>query len=309
MSIIVSTWRDEKVKWDQDAANRLARVPFFIRKKVKKQIEAFVLAKGKDIITSDDVSEARQQLTGTVPLKTSQGELSEAELKRITELVDKGIVIEGLDTKHVKFKVCGGAGGCPLALFETEPISTQLANLANEQGLDSFLSGSIDGPVLFHHQFKIAVVGCPNNCAQPQITDFAVIGQAKPIKVNSNCNQCQLCVEACKEQAITLNADGPVFDYDLCLNCGDCTRYCAKEVIVDSPVTYQVLIGGKLGRHPHLAVCLADMVSWEMVQTLFQATIEVYTTKAFDGERFGNLVQRLGASEIVEMIHEQAKNM
>jgi anaerobic sulfite reductase subunit C len=283
------------MEWDREATARLERVPFFVRKKVKKQIEDFVASQGKNKVTSEDVSKARQQLAGGVPLKTGQGELTEAELGRITELIEKGVTIEGLNTKHIKFRVCGGAAGCPLTLMDLKPLAMRLADLAKEQKLEDFIAGSHDGPTLFHHQFKIALAGCPNNCSQPQIADFSVIGQAKPVRTQGKCNQCGLCVKACKEQSIFLEADGPVFNYDLCLNCGDCTRYCAKEAITNSPVRYQVLIGGKLGRHPHLALTVANEADWTTVEELFKKAIQAYKTKALDGERFADLVQRLGA--------------
>lgn len=282
------------MEWDQEAAGRLERVPFFIRKKVKKQIEEFVAAQGRTVVTSEDVSQARQQLAGGVPLKTGQGELTEAELGRITELIEKGVTIEGLNTKHIKFRVCGGAAGCPLTLMELKPLAVRLAGLAREQQLEAFLAGSHDGPVLFHHQFKIALAGCPNNCSQPQIADFAVIGQAKPVRTQEKCNHCSLCIKACKEQAIHLGTGGPEFNYDLCLNCGDCTRHCTREAIVNSPVHYQVLIGGKLGRHPHLAVTLDRQADWSTVEDYFKKVIQVYRDKALDGERFADVVQRLG---------------
>lgn len=287
------------MEWDQEAARRLERVPFFVRKKVKKQIEDFVASQGKNIVTSDDVSKARQQLAGDVPLKTGQGELTEAELKRITELIEKGVTIEELDSKHIKFRVCGGAAGCPLTLMELKPLALRLADLARKQKLEDFLAGSHDGPTLFHHQFKIALAGCPNNCSQPQITDFAVIGQAKPVRTQEKCNQCGLCVKACKEQSVSLDAAGPVFNYDLCLNCGDCTRYCSREAITNSPVHYQVLIGGKLGRHPHLALTVANEADWATVEDLFIKAIQAYQNMALDGERFADLVQRLGADILV----------
>lgn len=286
------------MEWDREAARRLERVPFFIRKRVKKQIEDFVAAQGKSLVTSEDVSKARQQLAGNVPLKTGQGELTEEEIGRIAELIDKGVNLEGLNSKHIKFRLCGGAAGCPLTLMELKPLALRLAELARGQGLEAFLAGSHDGPVLFHHQFKIALAGCPNNCSQPQIADFAVIGQAKPVKTQEKCNQCGLCVKACKENSIHLEADGPVFNYELCLNCGDCTRYCTREAITNSPVEYRVLIGGKLGRHPHLALTVAQQADWATVEDLFTKVIWLYKDKALDGERFADVVQRLG-SELV----------
>lgn len=293
------------MNWEQKALERMERVPFFIRKKVKKQIEKFVLDQGRDIVMDQDVSAARQQLAGGLPLNISSkpdSSLSEKDLAQIQKLVEKKTVTEELDTKHVKFRICGGAAGCPLALYDTKEQAIKLAQLVNEAGLEEFLAGSHDGPILFHHQFRIAFAGCPNSCSQPQITDFAIVGQSKPTRTEKECNLCGLCVEACKENALSLNSKGPVFNWDLCLNCGDCTRYCTQEAIVDGPATYRVSIGGKLGRHPHLAVTVGEQVDWETGTDLFKASVSFYREQAFDGERFANLVQRLGGETVRKAI-------
>jgi len=66
-----------------------------------------------------------------------------------------------------------------------------------------------------------------------------------------------------------------------------------------------VLIGGKLGRHPHLAVPVAGEATWEEVEELFHKTLDLYQTQALDGERFGDLVQRLGDDRVINLLQAQ----
>ncbi|HHX51613.1 MAG TPA: 4Fe-4S binding protein [Clostridia bacterium] len=296
------------MQWEKEAEERLQRVPFFIRKKVKKQIEDFVYSQGKSLVTNLDVTRARQQLADGNSIKTAGGSLTEGELDKIAAIVDRGVVIEGLDTRYRQFKVCGGAAGCPLSLIDEKSLALSLKEIAGEMDLDGFIAGGIDGPALFHHRFKVALAGCPNNCSQPQIADFALIGQARPHLAGGKCNHCRLCLETCLEKAIILETEGPLFDYDLCLNCGDCARVCPRDVITDEKIGYKVLIGGKLGRHPRLAGTVAELVDESTVKEMFRRTLALFKSEAFDGERFADLVNRLGFHVVKSFLWGSGEN-
>ena len=288
--------------------NGCKEYPFLCGKKVKKQVEDFVSSQGRSLVTSLDLTQARQQLTGGQSIKTAGGSLTAEELDRIAALVDRGVIIEGLNTRYRQFKVCGGAGGCPLSLIDEESLALSLKEIAEEMDLDGFIAGGIDGPVLFHHRFKVALAGCPNNCSQPQIVDFAVIGQARPGLAGGKCNHCRLCLESCQEKAITLEAGGPLFHADLCLNCGDCARVCPRDVIGHEQLGYRVLVGGKLGRHPRLAQTVAPLVDENTVKEIFRRSLSLFKAKALDGERFADLVHRLGFQPVKDFLIGEGEN-
>ncbi len=56
------------LKWDADAEQRIARVPGFVRRMVKKRVEADVRSKGRLVVTADDISRmAKQQFSDGLP--------------------------------------------------------------------------------------------------------------------------------------------------------------------------------------------------------------------------------------------------
>ena len=299
------------MEWEAVAAGRLEKVPFFIRKKVKKQIEEYVQAKGGGIVTNQDVTDARQSLTGikTGPgsedhaiLKTAGGSLSAKELDHIEKMVEKGVVLEGLDAGYWQVKVCGGAAGCPLSLIDDKRMAEGLAGVLNESDLGSYLAGSIEGPVLFHHKFRVALSGCPNACSQPQIVDFGVIGQSHPGRSDEACTGCGLCVKTCQEDAIQLNEGGPKLDYDRCMRCGQCIQVCPAEVIREKNAGYRVMVGGKLGRHPVLAKTILELADEKQVYAALKGAVRVFMEHRRGKERMAGLVERLGWEKVKGMI-------
>lgn len=296
------------MKWEDEAAKRLEKVPFFIRKKVKKQIEEFVVRQGRDRVTSRDVSEARQALAGglaeqgVTSAETAGERLSSAEIARIEDLVERGAAIEGLKCRYHEVKVCGGAAGCPLTLTEDKNISLAMAGVLRTSGLEEHISGRVDGPVLFHHRFRVALSGCPNACSQPQIVDFGVIAQSVPGRGEGACTGCGLCIKVCREGSVRLLEDGPVFDASSCVNCGQCARSCPVDAIIEIRKGFKVLAGGKLGRHPRLAEVLLDLVDQAELKAALEGAVRLYKEEGRDGERFSAMVERIGISRLRERV-------
>ena len=125
--------------------------------------------------------------------------------------------------------------------------------LFKQSDLLGFLNEQVEGDLKFHHEFRVTLADCPNACSQPQIKDIGIIGACTPRIGSEPCSQCEACVEACKEQAIALNDDGPQIDFAACLQCGKCMQVCPTGTLEEGRKGYRVQLGGKLGRHPRLA--------------------------------------------------------
>lgn len=144
----------------------------------------------------------------------------------------------------------------------------------------------------FHHEFRISIADCPNACSQVQIKDVGIIGAIQPAVSEASCSACGACAEACREDAIHLTPAGELkeIDFSRCVHCGSCINACPTGTIESGIKGYRVLIGGKLGRHPRLAVELPCIYSEETVIEMLQTFIAFYKTKSDLGQRFSHLL-------------------
>lgn len=224
------------MEWDKDALEAVERAPFFVRRMVRKKAEEYVTSRGSTRVTLLAVRECKRSFLGGPAAGTSPTTIEraapdapqpvtesddgigigESELRAIERLTEEKA---GVNTRFYGVQACGGAVGCPLTLVEVTPLTNLIAERIARSGVADYLQSTIRGPVLTHHKFRAAVAGCPNNCSEPQIKDFAVIAHATPGLGTGECIDCQACVEACREDSVRLDG-GPVFDYDRCLSCG-----------------------------------------------------------------------------------------
>ncbi len=257
------------IRWEAEAEELLKKVPFFVRRKVKGQVEEYARRKGQNLITKKFLLEAKKALRD----KASQAE--------------EGFMVEG----------CFGSSGCPHAITSSDSLLEELEAVLKEEDFTSFLKQAIGGPLKHHHQFRIALAECPNACSQVQIRDFALIGQARLGLFPERCTMCGTCVEICEEGAVELSPAGPVLR-EACLSCGACARNCPEEAIRVEDKGYKVLLGGKLGRHPQLALELLPFVPARKVPLLLRKVIAFYKTHQKGGERLGSIIQRLGWAQV-----------
>ncbi|MFQ6075814.1 MAG: 4Fe-4S binding protein [Candidatus Bathyarchaeia archaeon] len=146
-------------------------------------------------------------------------------------------------------------------------------------------------------KLKIAITGCPNSCAKPQVNDIGIMGVVKPKIIPENCTGCELCVNICKEAAIRMVEGRAVIDYSKCVYCGECTRVCPSDADAVDREGYTIYIGGRVGRHPQLGYKLVDFADEETIYRVIENAIELFGEEAAPRERFGGLINRMGVGE------------
>lgn len=193
----------------------------------------------------------------------------------------------------INFEACrGGSIGCPNSCFPHQDVINELEKLAADSDWNKRFKERIDGPVLYHHVFKISLSGCPNSCSQPQIKDIGIQGQRVPKVDTQLCNGCGKCSEVCPDQAVLVNEATAQIDRRRCLNCGLCVDACPTAAITAAKSGFKVLVGGKLGRKPQLAQTYTAVAVKEDLVALVETIMSIYLQEAAPGEKLADLVQK-----------------
>jgi len=252
--------------WEKDADAAIKKVPFFVRKKVRKRVEKFVADKGRDRVTLGDVQALKKKFL-------SKGGM-ESEIK-------------GYDVS-----ACFGGDGCPNSMVSSGQLIRDIQALMEEAQILTFLKSEVKCDLKFHHEFKVSISDCPNACSRPQITDIGIIGAAVPRITTDFCSACEACVDICPEQAIFLDETGPEIDTN-CLSCGKCMRVCPTGTLETAETGYRVLLGGRLGRHPRLGMEVPGILSHDEVLDLVRRCLGFYKIHSRGGKRFSHVLASL----------------
>lgn len=254
------------MKWDKDAEAAIKKVPFFVREKVKKRVEEYAAKKDKSLVQLNDVNELK------------------------TNFLSKG----GMEKEIKGFEVsaCFGRDGCPNVACSTESLVKDIEKLFEQADICGFLKNNVAGDLKFHHEFRVSVSDCPNACSRPQIVDIGIIGAALPGLSDKPCTQCGACVEACKENAVSFKPDQqmPSINMDRCLMCKQCIMVCPTGTLEKRQKGFRVMLGGRLGRHPRLAMEIPGLKTHDEVLEIVKSCIRFYKTNSKNGQRFSQIL-------------------
>lgn len=256
------------MQWNDEAEEAMRRVPFFVRKRVRKRVEEEAKGLGAHLVTMGHVRSCQQRFM----------ENQEAEVK--------GYQVEG----------CFGSNGCPNRIDTGSDLAAALEQELAGRDLKAFLKARVAGPLKLHHEFRLTLADCPNGCSRPQIADVGLIAARRPQLTATPCSGCGSCVAACQERAITLAPDGdaPSIDLASCLACGQCLNACPTGTLTAGATGYRILLGGKLGRHPQLGRELPGIHSPEATLAVVRQCVDHFLAHTQRGERFGEIINRTG---------------
>lgn len=265
--------------WTQEAQEALSKVPFFVRKKVRKRVEEEALRRAAREVTIEHVRICQRRF-----------------LERMEEEV-RGHQVE----------TCFGPSGCPNRAVSSQDMASRIEKLLCQKNLKDFLSQKVEGPLKLHHEFRVSISDCPNACSRPQIADVGLIGARRPSIGVELCSGCGACVEVCKEGALELGQEGVALLGDRCLACGQCIAVCPTGALREAEVGYRVILGGKLGRHPRLGSELAGIHPEVTALALVDRIVDLYKELCLRGERLGEILERVGWIEFSQRLLQAAQ--
>lgn len=260
------------MKWEKAAEEAVRRVPFFVRKRVKKRVEEEALSRGSAVVTEAHVRACQERF-----------------LNRMEEEV-KGYQVE----------TCFGPSGCPNRAFAADGFADRAEDLLQGRRLKEFLQERVPGKLKMHHEFRLSCSDCPNACSRPQIADIGLIGACRPAITGAECTECEACIEVCREDAIVLKDGRPVIDFEKCVDCGKCIEVCPTGTLEAGAKGFRILVGGKLGRHPKLGSELPGLYGEDEALAVIARCLDHYERNCREGERFGEILERTGCGDIAE---------
>ncbi len=264
------------MNWSEEAEKAVSKVPFFVRKKVRAKIEEEATRAGAAKVLVEHVESCRKRF------------LSGAQMEK--------------EVRGFQIETCFGPSGCENRAVVSDKLIEELEKALSRRDFAGFLKKRVGGPLKFHHEFRVSISDCPNACSRPQIVDFGIIGAARPELSAQACADCGACVQVCREHAVRLEKNTrdcrPAIDAEKCVRCGKCAGVCPSGTIVEGVGGYRILLGGKLGRHPQLGTELQGIWSLGEVLEIFERCLDIYFENNQSGERFGEILNRIGTEAV-----------
>jgi dissimilatory sulfite reductase (desulfoviridin) alpha/beta subunit len=211
------------------------------------------------------------------------------------------------ELKGWRIETCKGPReGCANRAAPDDALAADLDAVFRARDFGVGLRAIVGAKLKHRHELTVAIADCPNACSRPQIADLGLIGAAEPRVTNEVCHQCMGCVHACREGAVMHPGLLPIVDPDKCVRCGACCRVCLSGTLQVGRRGWRILLGGRLGRHPRLAVELPGLYAHDGVLAAADCCADFFLRNARAGERFADLLARLGAAEVAACIRERA---
>lgn len=258
----------------KEAKKELSRVPFFVRKKVKKKVEDYACEKMAKIVESSHLHEARNRF-----------------LSRMED-----------EVKGYRIEVCFAGRNCENGIDVGKDLPDKIENLLESKEILEFLKANTTGKIKFHQEFKVSISFCPNSCSRPQIVDLGIIAAQIPFVGDNECIKCNLCVSSCRDKAISFlnNSDSPFIDMKKCLYCGACIKECPTKTIITKHKGFRILLGGKLGRHPRLGIELDGLFIESQVLAIIDNASEMMLSQKDCAKRFAEIFKPENIIELMK---------
>ena len=181
---------------------------------------------------------------------------------------------------------CIGSRVCPFANYDTTALAQRIERIVFPNDC----------------HVKIAVTGCPNDCAKAHMQDFGIIGQARVEIDPERCVGCEACIKNCRKRvtgALSLVHNRAVRDEARCIGCGECVLRCPTNAWTRNPTPrFRMVVLGRTGkRNPRLAATFLEWITEDVVLQVLANVypfIDQHIDKSLPKEHLGYIVDRVG---------------
>ena len=186
---------------------------------------------------------------------------------------------------------CVGNQVCPYACYDTSGFAFKIEKAVFPNDL----------------HVKVALTGCPNDCAKVRMHDFGIMGMTHPEYRQDRCVSCGACVKACEKKSVgalkTVNYRVQR-NHEKCIGCGECVIQCPTRAWVRSEKKYYrlTLLGRTGKKNPRMG---EDFIKWadeesilKIITNTYEYVKEYIDPEAPGGkEHIGYIVDRTGFNE------------
>lgn len=223
------------------------------------------------------------------------------DMGKVNELLQP--IIEGLDINQAErgtgytssgtrnITACVGNRVCPFACYDTSAFANRIEKAVFPNDL----------------HFKIALTGCPNDCAKVRMHDFGIMGMTEPQYDMERCVNCTACVKVCSRKSVealkSVNYKVARND-EKCIGCGECVLNCPTNAWSRSKEKYyRLTLFGRSGKkNPRMG---EDFIKWADEDSIVKIIlntydyVEHYIDRSAPGgkEHIGYIVDRTGFEE------------
>ena len=223
------------------------------------------------------------------------------DMDKVNELLQP--IIEGLKINQPEpgqgysssgtrnISACVGNKVCPYACYDTSEFAFKIEKAIFPDDL----------------HVKVALTGCPNDCAKVRMHDFGIIGMTEPQYRAERCVSCGACEKACKRKsvgALSMVNYRIQRNHEKCIGCGECVIQCPTRAWVRSDKKYYrlTLLGRTGKKNPRLG---EDFIKWADEESILKIITNTYDyvreyidLSAPGGkEHIGYIVDRTGFEE------------
>ena len=190
---------------------------------------------------------------------------------------------------------CQGNAVCPSGLIDTVHLAEEFDKRYGGRELP--------------HKFKFGFTGCRNNCLKAEENDMGVKGGVKPVWHAESCTFCGVCKAVCPQKIITVDksARSVTFDEKNCLYCGKCIKSCPSDAWRGESgfvISFGGLYGNRIAVGKNFLPIIFDETK---LFKIVDAALKFFAENAKAGERFRNMLDRVGWEKFIDDVKEAAK--